>query len=208
MTTSRDEPLALELHARDRRTLREARMRAPHRHHRGRGGDEDPREVPARARERGMGPAARAHVRQDVPAHVRRVPRARRRSLVEEYRQRYERPATHGAARRSRPAGARAPRRAGAGAASAAVDPRRSGFVVAALARSTCSGRRATSNDDPRRPTRAGHADAHADADAAKTAASAKQEASAAAPTRGAAAHRGRPAPVYVVPGGRARAGR
>ena len=30
------------------------------RHLRGRGGDEDPREVPARARERGMGPAARA----------------------------------------------------------------------------------------------------------------------------------------------------
>ena len=53
-------------------------MRAPDRHHRGRGGDEDPRQVPARARERGVGPAAGAHVRQDVPAHLRRVPRARR----------------------------------------------------------------------------------------------------------------------------------
>ena len=37
-------------------------------------GDEDPRQVPARARERGVGPAAGSHVRQDVPAHVRRVP--------------------------------------------------------------------------------------------------------------------------------------
>ena len=35
-------------------------MRAADRHHRGRGGDEDPRQVPARARERGVGPAARA----------------------------------------------------------------------------------------------------------------------------------------------------
>ena len=34
------------------------------RHLRGRGGDEDPRQVPARAGERGVGPAARAHVRQ------------------------------------------------------------------------------------------------------------------------------------------------
>ena len=53
-------------------------MRAADRHHRGRGGDQDPRQVPARPGERGVGPAARAHVRQDVPAHVRGLPRARR----------------------------------------------------------------------------------------------------------------------------------
>ena len=49
---------------------------AADRHHRGRGRHQDPREVPARARERGVGPAARAHVRQDVPAHLRRLPGA------------------------------------------------------------------------------------------------------------------------------------
>ena len=37
-----------------------------------RGPDEDPREVPARARERGMGPAPGPDVRQELPAHVRR----------------------------------------------------------------------------------------------------------------------------------------
>ena len=51
----------------------------PDRHDRGRGGDEDPGQVPARAGERGVGPAARAHVRQDVPAHLRGVPGPRSR---------------------------------------------------------------------------------------------------------------------------------
>ena len=37
-----------------------------------RGADEDPREVPARAGERGVGPAAGSDVRQELPAHVRR----------------------------------------------------------------------------------------------------------------------------------------
>ena len=43
-----------------------------------RGRDEDPREVPARARERGMGPPARADLRQDLPAHLRGRAGARR----------------------------------------------------------------------------------------------------------------------------------
>ena len=59
-------------------TLRETRHARQDRHHGGRGGDEDPGEVPARARERGVGAAARAHLRQDVPAHVRRLPGPRR----------------------------------------------------------------------------------------------------------------------------------
>ena len=59
-------------------TLREARMRAADRHLGDRVRDEDPREVPARAGERGVGPAARAHVRQELPAHVRRGAGARR----------------------------------------------------------------------------------------------------------------------------------
>ena len=50
------------------------------RHHGDRGADEDPRQVPARARERGVGPPARAHVRQELPAHVRRRAGPRRRA--------------------------------------------------------------------------------------------------------------------------------
>ena len=38
---------------------------------------EDPRKVPARDRKRGMGPATRPHLREELPAHVRRLPRAR-----------------------------------------------------------------------------------------------------------------------------------
>ena len=47
------------------------------RHRRCRGPDEDSREVPAGARERGVRHAARTHVRQDVPAHLRGDARAR-----------------------------------------------------------------------------------------------------------------------------------
>ena len=65
-------------HARDRGPAARDAHAQPHRHHRGRGGHEDPREVPACAGERGVGPAARAHLRQDLPAHVRGLPRARR----------------------------------------------------------------------------------------------------------------------------------
>ena len=43
---------------------------------RGRAGDEDPRQVPARARGRAVRAAARADLRQGLPAHVRRLPRA------------------------------------------------------------------------------------------------------------------------------------
>ena len=46
-------------------------MRAAHRHLGGRGRDEDPREVPACAGERGVGSAPRPDVRQELPAHVR-----------------------------------------------------------------------------------------------------------------------------------------
>ena len=59
-------------------TLREARMRARIDITEIEAADEDPRQVPARARERGVGPAARAHVRQELPAHVRGGPRPRR----------------------------------------------------------------------------------------------------------------------------------
>ena len=59
-------------------TLREARMRAPDRHLGDRGRDEDPCQVSARARERGVGPAPGPDVRQELPAHLRRRARARR----------------------------------------------------------------------------------------------------------------------------------
>ena len=42
------------------------------RHRRCRGAHQDPREVPACARERGVGPAAGPDLRQDLPAHLRR----------------------------------------------------------------------------------------------------------------------------------------
>ena len=48
------------------------------RHLGGRSRDEDPREVPARAGERGVGPAPGPDLRQELPAHVRRGARARR----------------------------------------------------------------------------------------------------------------------------------
>ncbi len=73
---ARATPIALGPHARDRlQPARGANARA-HRHHRGRSRHEDPRQVPARAGERGMGPAARPDVRQELPAHVRGLPRA------------------------------------------------------------------------------------------------------------------------------------
>ena len=53
-------------------------MREHRRHRRGRGPHEDPRQVPAGARGRGVGPASRVHLRQGVPAHLRRHARARR----------------------------------------------------------------------------------------------------------------------------------
>ena len=58
-------------------TLRETRMRNRIDITEVEAGDQDPCQVPPCARERGMGPAARAHLRQDVPALVRRLPRAR-----------------------------------------------------------------------------------------------------------------------------------
>ena len=55
------------------------RAHAPaHRHLGDRVRDEDPCEVSARAGERGVGPAAGSHVRQELPAHVRRGARAGR----------------------------------------------------------------------------------------------------------------------------------
>ena len=64
---------------------------AGHRHHPARGAharpdrhlgdrsrDEDPCQVPARARERGVGPPPGADLRQELPAHLRRRARARR----------------------------------------------------------------------------------------------------------------------------------
>ena len=65
-------------HARHRRDPARGANARQDRHLGGRGRDEDPRQVPARARERGVGPAARPHVRQELPAHVRRRARARR----------------------------------------------------------------------------------------------------------------------------------
>ena len=59
-------------------TLRDARMRQRIDISEIESRDEDPCEVSARAGERGVGPAAGAHVRQELPAHVRRGARARR----------------------------------------------------------------------------------------------------------------------------------
>ena len=52
-------------------TLREARMRERIDVSEIEAQDEDPREVPAGARERGVGPAAGANVRQELPADLR-----------------------------------------------------------------------------------------------------------------------------------------
>ena len=49
------------------------------RHPHGRAADEDPDQVPAGARERGVGRASRARLREGLPAHLRAVPRPRRR---------------------------------------------------------------------------------------------------------------------------------
>ena len=49
------------------------------RHQRGRDAHQDPRQVPARDRERGVGPAPRARLRQELPADLRRLPGARQR---------------------------------------------------------------------------------------------------------------------------------
>ena len=53
-------PDNVRAHARDRRDAARGADARQDRHLRGRGGDQDPRQVPARARERGVGPAARA----------------------------------------------------------------------------------------------------------------------------------------------------
>ncbi len=58
--------------ARDRRDAARGADARAHRRVRDRGADEDPGEVPAGAGERRVGPAARAHVREELPAHLRR----------------------------------------------------------------------------------------------------------------------------------------
>ena len=88
-------------------------------------------------------------VRQDVPAHVRGLPRAGRRLLVEEYKQRFERPAGMDIT----PLNLRtaAPREA---ALAPRIGPGRRGRARhrrPARARSTCSASRAA-NDDEREP--------------------------------------------------------
>ena len=77
----------------DRRQPARGANAPAHRHHRGRGGHEDPRQVPARARERGVGPAARA--RRSSRASCAPTPTtsgSTARSLVEEFKLSYERP--------------------------------------------------------------------------------------------------------------------
>ncbi len=76
-------------------TLREARMRARIDISEVEARDQDPRQVPARDRERGVGPAARARLRQELPAHLRRLPRPRQPDAVDEFKRRYERPSDH-----------------------------------------------------------------------------------------------------------------
>ena len=113
-------------------------MRAAHRHLGDRGRDEDPREVPARAGERGVGPAPGPDVRQELPAHLRRGARARRQ-----------------AAGRGVPAAPRAPqatsscsrsRAPGAARAPAAAPARRARARLGRRRRRRCCSSRSTSS--------------------------------------------------------------
>ena len=61
-------------------TLREARNRRKSRPLRGRGRDQDPASLPAGARERGVGRAARRRLHAQLHPHLRRLPRPRRRA--------------------------------------------------------------------------------------------------------------------------------
>ncbi len=130
------------------------------RHHGGRGGDQDPRQVPARARERGVGPAARAHLRQDVPAHLRGLPRARLAAAGRGVQAALRAPGDAWSSRRSRrAAGGRA---ASARRRRAVLGP---GVVVVVVRRGCCSARstrsgtlgrrrrRTPARTPPRRPT-------------------------------------------------------
>ena len=173
-----------------RRSRRETKIRA---------------QVPARARERGVGPAARAHVRQELPAHVRRRAGPRRQALVEEYKLRHERlVGRRAAADRARRGAARARARA------PAAQPFRRGWLVALVvvglvaARSDAlgrggDGRRREPDRQRRRPRRRR---------GRRRRTTARATTPGAAPSRSArdAADRRRPAQVYVCLQARRRA--
>ena len=85
----------------------------PDRHLGDRSRDEDPCQIPARARERGVGPPPGADVRQELPAHLRRRARARRQAPHRGVQAAPRAPQRRRAAadRPARPARAPAPRR-------------------------------------------------------------------------------------------------
>ena len=67
-------PVGCRADARDRRDAARGANARQDRHQRGRDADQDPRQVPARDGERGVGPAPRRGLRPQLPAHLRRVP--------------------------------------------------------------------------------------------------------------------------------------
>ena len=83
-------------------SLREARLRQRARRSPRPSRDEDPRQVPARARGRALRAAAVAHVRQGLPALVRRLPRPRRAALRRRVQLALRRRRGRGAAPRAR----------------------------------------------------------------------------------------------------------
>ena len=98
-------------------SLREARVAPRDRVRPGRAGDEDPRQVPARARGGAVRAAAVRDVRQGLPAHLRRLPRPRRPAL----RRRVQLALRHRDERRAAPAAlARRDRSSGTAARDAA----------------------------------------------------------------------------------------
>ena len=116
-------------------------------------------QVPARARERGVGPAAGPDVRQDVPAHVRGVPGARPAAAGRGVPAALRAPATHGpdavrAGASGRARRRRRPRRCSArarGRARARADPGARCYAARQL-RATTS-RRAEATTAPPTPT-------------------------------------------------------
>ena len=86
------ERLAFCSYARDRSNAARGAHARAHRRVGDRGQDEDPGQVPARARERRVGPAAGPDVRQELPAHLRPGARTRRQGARRGVPPHHERP--------------------------------------------------------------------------------------------------------------------